>query len=693
MTRRTERAARGVDVRPTAPAMRALVLLVLAAASQAQPAAEAEALLAAGDSAAAVGAVDAALRRHPDDVALRRLRLRLRLDGPGVRRLPRPLRDEQILDAARALLRRAPADTLALRVLTEDAVWTALGWHDRVTLGHVRNPYGQFMSDQEIRARSARTKFDGLARREMAPDLDRSGRARDAAEAAAGWIETWLAQDAAAPRAYEAAATLAVLDRDWARLGALAGRFGAASDDARAGLYAGLAAYRQGDAEAAEVAFERALARLAPDDRARYEDVRALLPTDARAAYDAAPGAAADAFWTAADPRLLTDVNERRAEHRARVVEADLLFGRSSDDLFQGVAPRGAETAQGRIWVRYGRPESSVRFATDADAADFYGERDTRLAVWDYDDFTFAFRDPSFSGEYVTYSPPAGAFGASTSAANDDFVMQDERMQREDPQRTQDAPETALDVPALVSRFRAAGGGTDAVVAFGVPIASAPAPVRTGAFALEGGAVVARAVEDRATLAPGRVVRAGGEAIWADAAVLRLGGAGTVRVEVEAEGGSARGRAEAAVVPLAGGFGVSDLLLATAVDEGGRGPVVRDGLGIVPAPRAAFPTGDPLYVVVEAYGLGLASGRSRYTVEAELRPEARRGGLLGRLFGRGQGPGVSVRTEAMGDRATELLSFFLDLRDQDAGRYTLAVTVADETTGATASAERAVVLE
>ncbi len=673
---------------------RFLALVAFATAATAQPApptAQAEARLAAGDSVAAVRALDAAIRAHPDDPALRRMRLRLRLDGPGVRRLPRPLRDEQVLDAARALLRRAPTDTLALRVLTEDAVWTALGWHDRIALGHVRNEYGSFVSDREIRARSGRTKFDGLARREMAPDLDRSARAADAAQAAAGWLDTWLEQDAAAARAYEAAATLAILARDWARLGALADRF-AAAGDARADLYAGLARYRQGDAPAAEAAFERALARLSPTERARFQDVRALLPADLRPAYDADPAGVSAAFWATADPRLLTEANERRAEHRARVVEADLLFGRSSDDLFRGVAPRGAETSQGQVWVRYGRPQASVRFTPDEHAADFYGERDTRLAVWDYDDFRFAFDDPGLSGEYRTYSPPASAFGATTSAANDDFVAQDARMQRDDPQRTQVAPETVLDVPALVSRFRAADGGTDVVVGFGVPVGGAPVPVRTGVFALAGG-VVDRAVEERSDLAAGRQVRIGGEPVWAGAASVRLPGAGQVRVEVEGAGGDARGSVTEAVEPLPGGFGLSDLLLATAVDEDGRGPVVRDGLGIVPAPRATFAATDPVYVVVEAYGLGLDGGRTRYTVEAQLRPEARRGGLLGRLFGRGQGPGVSVRTEASGSEPDELVSFFVDVRDQDPGRYTLTVTVADATTGATASAERSVVLE
>ena len=138
---------------------------------------------------------------------------------------------------------------------------------------------------------------------------------------------------------------------------------------------------------------------------------------------------------------------------------------------------------------------------------------------------------------------------------------------------------------------------------------------------------------------------------------------------------------------------MSDLLLALSVDEDGRGAVVRRGVGIVPAPRAAFPRNGRVGVYLEAYGLSLADGRSRYTVEATLRPEARRGGLLGRIFGRGQGPGVSVRSEAAGTESTDAVAFFVDVGDQEPGAYTLRVEVRDETTGATATAERAVVLE
>ncbi len=667
--------------------MRSVLAFLFVASASAQPSAPALAQLAAGDSVAAHDVARAALRRHPDDIELRRLVLRLRVDGPGVRNKPRPIRDEQILDAAKALLRRAPQDTLALRVLVEDHAWTALNWHDRVALGHISSPYGNFVSAAEVRARQASTVFDEAHRQAMAPDLDRSERARDATLEAEALLETWLEADPSAPRAYALAATLAVLEADWTSLEAIANRFGAASDDPRADLYRGLARYRQGDAAGSEAAFGRALEVV---DRTRYDDIRSLLPADLREAYDADPQAIATAFWARADPRLLTEVNERRAEHRARIVEADLLFGRSADNRFLPTVGPGAETNQGQVWVRYGRPGASVRFTTDDFSVSIYGEQELRAAVWDYDGFRFAFDDPFRSGEYRTYSPPAGAFASTTSAERDDFVAQDRQMQRDDPQRTQDAPMVSLNVPTLLSRFRAPGGGLEVVAAFGVPLGISETPVTTGAFVLEDGAPTARVVREYPRLESGRAQ--GG--VWPEAVALEVANGASVRVEVDALDGQAHGGITLEVEPLAtDGFVLSDLLLATSVDDDGRGPVVRDGIGIVPAAVASFATGDPVWVYLEAYGLALEGGRSSYTVEAALRPQARRGGLVGRLFGRGQGPGVSVRTEAQGDRSTESVAFFIDVSDQLPGPYTLRVEVRDEATGATASSVREVVLE
>ena len=660
---------------------RLALIALLASAASAQspgPLAEARTALAAGDSGRAHRLVRDASRRGADGADVWRLRLRLELAGIGQTLLGRPMRHEQLLDIANGLLRRAPDDTLALRVLTQNAVWTAIQYHDRVNRGAVSSS----LTEAEVRARLQESAFDIEAQEEISPSAPQAGRARRAQVAAVDYVRQWLAVDPGAPFPYAAAVTLAVLNQEWTGALAVARGFQAASLDPRADLYAALALYRTGDAETAGAVFERAFERMPPAERRRFEGIALLIPTALQADYDANPDAVAALFWDQNDARLLTETVERRVEHFARVVEADLLFGPNAADLFSTGARRGLETEQGQVWVRYGAPLRTLSYRAEGGLGNLYD-------VWEYDGFRYVFDDEFRSGTFQFYSPPATAYAVNRGSRRvDDYVILDRERRRDSPHMSQDRPAVVLDVPVLVSRFRSPGGGTDAVVAFGVP-ADAPVPVTTGVFSRWGGTSRDRVVEERSALGPGRVVGP----VWADAATVRFPSPGQVQVEVEALDGQARGLAVEAVEPLAGGFGVSDLLLATSLDDDGRGPVVRDGLGIVPAARAVFATADPIYVVLEAYGLGLEAGRTRYTVEATLTPAARRGGLAGRLLGRGQGPGVSVRTEAEGDRPDELVSFFVDVRDQEPGAYTLRVEVADAVGGQSAAAEREVVLE
>ena len=631
---------------------------VVSAAASAQspgPLDDARASLASGGTLRAFETVQTAIRGGDDAPDLLRLRLRLELAGAALGTDHLEVARQGLRWAAHVLQERAPGDTLALRVLADDAVWRVLDTHDRVRPAWLRGEFTEWISRGEEAAMMRKSRFDTRMRNAIAPDQDMTRRAREAHEQAIESIEPWLATDPTSARAYDDLAILAVATQNADALAAVARRY-AATRSPRADLYLGLAQHLQGDDAAAE--------------RTHFEDIGGLLPTDHQAAYAAAPDSAANAFWAATDDRLLTPVHGRRVEHVARVVEAGLLFGRYEWDTAFSLAPsRGAETPPGRIWVRYGRPP--LKNPLERDTGDGHAN------VWEYPDFRSLFNNAF--GPYSLYTPDATVFSGrrgDNTTADDDYVTQDRVLRRDDPQRTQDLPGIALDVPVLVSRFRAPDG-TDAAVAFAVPTEAA-GPAQTGVYSLANGAVTRRVM---AEYPPGRTT---------SAATLRLAVAGAVRVEVEAPG-DARGEVNREVAPLAPSFGVSDLLLA--IDDEGRGPVVRDGLGIVPAARAVFAVTDPVYVVLEAYGLGPEDGLSRYTVEATLTPAPRRDGLLGRVFEPGQGPGVAVRTEAEGDRPDEVTSFYVDVRDQPPGAYTLRVEVADDTSGDSAFAERVVVLE
>ena len=679
----------------------ALLALVLTASASAQgdpgagPLAEARAALAAGDSVRAHAVVTAAHRRDPDldradALDLHRIRLVLERRGIGIRRMPLPFRRQQVVDVAQRIVRRSPGDSLARLTLLDDAAQTAVAYRDRVA----ETDSSQFLRPMEVRSRLSQSRFDLGQRAEIAPAVDASAPSEAAAAEARDHTTALAEAGALGPLAGRFALAVAVAEADWE--GAL--RLGdvlRAVDPALAGLAEGLARYRLGDVEAAGAAFDGALAALPEAERARLLDISALLTPDEQATYRAGPAGFTEAFWAREDPRRLTDTNERRVEHLARTVEADVLFGRTADDLFTDLPLRGAQTEPGRIWVRYGRPPRSATFSLSPEnvpayAEDTFGQQTPPYAVWEYDGFRFVFDDPNLVANYRTYSPPASAFGRSiygNAAQNDDYVAQDRRMQRDDPQRTQVAP--TVEVPVLVSRFRRPDGTTEAVVACGVRQDRLGADAEAGVFALGDGAVTAEA--------PGRL-GGGGRALRTEAgdfatgaATVPLAGADALRAEVAV--GEVWGATEVAVAPLPNGFGISDVLLAASVDEGTGGDVVRDGLSITPVPLAVFSVGDPVHVYVEAYGLALESGRTRTTVEASLVPEARRGGLLGRIFGRGQRPGVAVATEAEGTTATEATHLVLDASAQPPGRYTLRLDVTDEVSGQSASAEREVKLE
>ena len=226
-------------------------------------------------------------------------------------------------------------------------------------------------------------------------------------------------------------------------------------------------------------------------------------------------------------------------------------------------------------------------------------------------------------------------------------------------------------------------------MAYGLAVEGRLGDAEAGVVALRSGATVAEA---RGPVGGGgRTLRTRAGTFATGAATVPLAGADALRAEVAV--GDVWGATEVAVEPLAGGFGISDLLLAASVDESDTGMVIRDGLAITPVPLAVFSVGDPVHVYVEAYGLTFDGGRTRYTVEASLVPEARRGGLLGRIFGRGQRPAVAVSVEGEGVVATEAVPLILDASAQPAGRYTLRLDVTDEVSGRSATAEREVTLE
>ncbi len=566
--------------------------------------------------------------------------------------------------------------------------------------------------------------------------LDLSGRADRAYEAAIGHLRTALEYDPRRRPVYGHLMRVYTLNEDYGdalrMLGQMLVFF---PEDAEMWAYLGLVNQRLGRSEAAAKSFEQALEVMDPAERAAFEDLSLILSDEDQARHRVDPAGFAERFWTSQDPRYLTPYNERRLEHYARLVHADLLYAAPDVDL------RGWETQRGRLVVRYGPPLSDVtitgdfgeviagfglaKIAQGTESGRQFGprfdmaDRSNLFNVWDYGDFKFVFEDPFRNGEYRLYSPPADFFADADVrfAEAMDYEMIARRTFRKQPERYEYTPPgRAVRIPYLVSAFKGEAGAADLYVSYGIPLGSevdlggdlVNLTVRTGTFVIDGDREVV--AERRRTLYGLKTsqVEAFEEAtLWTDTQPLTAQpGPATVSVEFETAGGGAEAaqRRDLTVPDFAEGFAVSDLMLAYQVEEAFQpgqngvqaGRVRRGDFVIEPAPWSVFARRQPIYVYFETYGLDQnADGQNQYSVEIVLRAKDTARGLVKlakNLFG-GDDGGVSVEFEAGGTGPDDATYTLLDAADQEPGLYTLALRVRDTLTGETAERSRDLFLE
>jgi GWxTD domain-containing protein len=558
--------------------------------------------------------------------------------------------------------------------------------------------------------------------------LDLSSRADAAYAAAIGHLEKALQYDPRRRPVYDHLMRIHTLNEAYAdALGVLERMYIFFPEDPQTWAYLGLANQRSGRSDAAAKSFEEAFKFMDAEERADFEDLTLILNDEDRERYAEDPVGFASRFWTSQNPRYLTSFNERKLEHFARLVHADLLYAAPEIDL------RGWQTQRGRLVVRYGPPLSDVTMtgdfgevisgfglnvaAQDVESGRQFGERfdmadrSNLFNVWDYGDFKFVFEDPLRNGEYRLYSPPADFF-ADVSAGfveKMDYEMIARETFRETPERYEYRPPGRdVRIPYVVTAFKGEGGQADLYVHYGIPLGAGadlsgdlvPLTVKTGAFLINDDRDIT--VERRRTLyglKTSQVVSFEEATLWTDTQPMTAApGPATVSVEFETAGGGAEAAQRRAVdVPDFGGdrLAVSDLMLAYQVeddyeagDDGVSGGRVRRGdVVIQPAPWSVFSNEQPIYLYFETYNLDEnAEGQNQYAVEVTLKPKDTSGGiarLAKRVFG-GDDGGVSVEFEAGGTGPDDATYTILDAAGQEPGLYTLTLRVRDTLTGRTA---------
>lgn len=364
-------------------------------------------------------------------------------------------------------------------------------------------------------------------------------------------------------------------------------------DDYRPYLYLGMIEHELGRDSTAAPEFGRAFTRMPDSVLPPFDDVAPLLVPDQLTWLNAQDESTQQmfraAFWNSLDPLYLTSTNERKVEHYARVVTADLLF--TSDALREP----GWKSFAGQAWIRYGRPRNIWELQNPSGRAVF----------WDFGP------GPDVSFErgtaYRSYRPTDEAVGYLG------------RLARTTPQTYTPSAlvDTVADLPSQLVRTLGEDGRMEVMVHAEWP-EGIPEETDAGLTLLDGLYQPVAQWRGKANDRAGLATKVGGLSPGTYSLTLEVWDRPQRRLH----------RLRDTVSTLAitdSSFVVSDLLLAKTITPPDGGEVVgRQSLALTPLYGSAITAGDPVGLVWEVYRLkGETDGRVRYHVTLELLDNAR----------------------------------------------------------------------
>lgn len=394
-------------------------------------------------------------------------------------------------------------------------------------------------------------------------------------------------------------------------------------------LFCGLGNHRLGRFETANQFFSDALERMTAEERSIVESVDLLggkdeiKPVRTVAADVRESGRNQhDVFWKPQDPLYLTDYNERRMEHYARMAYANLRFSRPSRKI------AGWQTDMGKAYIRFGdylgrkvaRPE--YRFSTPLDGPMELSPGDAPRPIEPFEELANIEHQKEtwfYDGFQVEFVVPDGFHGRfATGTPNQPHYV--------DPYATQ-----KYSIPTQVVAFKE-GEGVRMELTYMLPRDRLGSP----AVILENGIFVFDADWNEVHKQPFKFNfkwPSSQEAATSKADSLRkshvmfsgnvLVDSGAYHVVVESLDrslgsiGSFRTRSTYGFPDSV--LAMSDLLLATSIEERTLRPERRSDLSIRSNPIRTFGQSEAVFVYVEMYHLTRNEfGRTRYEIRYEI---------------------------------------------------------------------------
>lgn len=564
---------------------------------------------------------------------------------------------------------------------------------------------------------------------------DLSGRATYAYDKAIQHYTNSLAQDPMRRGVYNPMMNIYLQQGEWQKAKELALKmYNFFPEDVETWLFLGTAQFYANELTDATRSFETAKSYMTLDMKKAFEDIKLLLKPEDISKYEADPENFSKRFWNSQNPRFLTEYNERKLEHYARITYADLIAPAPK------VNKRGWETTRGQIIIRYGRPisdlimEKSNKVASsgflDGDVQQVNNrdytqnlnldrvldvENTTQLYnIWYYRNIKFVFYDAYRNGDFQLYSPTAVEVNLGEDLSNDYQLIAESQFRKIPQSYVYRAPNRQVALPYEISSFKGRNQNTDLYVHAGIPITSfnpaeenIPVTLSLGIYLIDDAFnVTAEHKRSFYGLKTAQIQQINAQNLWIySAGLLSKSGKQQVSVEFETPGSGTVGYGRQNVeIPnyYDNSLMLSDLLLCYSIGESPdnrplrSGDLVRNGLSLTPAPWRIFTKDKSVYLYFEMYNLTKkADNSTTFEIEASLVPKQTGNGVsrsINRLFGNRQ-RGVSVKFTATGNQVDDGQYLDLDVTGQSTGLYTLTLRITDKNANRTVEKVKDLYLE
>jgi len=466
-------------------------------------------------------------------------------------------------------------------------------------------------------------------------------------------------------------------------------------------LARGLCELRLGLIDESAADFDKAAALMNENERSDFEDVRLIMPPQeysrllSISRYQRQKEIAS--FWKRLDPDLTTGINERRLEHFARQVYAEIAFSIPEKNI------NGKNTRRGETYIRLGSPDSKQYVFGDALAR----PPAPSSWIWEYNingkPVTLTFVDIYHNGDFTF--PFADLADPSSRRRNDPEFISD-HLARTVGQRYQYSVGRPLAFNYGIYQFKGNRGATELEIFFNIPHSELSFTFADDLANAE--------IEIRAALHTPDLVKLDSFAEKRTYAVLptlvqnpRLAVCDNFRLAA---------RADSAIVSLAfadrpaGAKGIiraktalrnfyterleiSDLILARRLERiDAETPINRKFLHLFTNLENSYFISEPVVVYFEFYNLGIdPAGRTAYRVRQTI-SRLKRPRLIGVITGYQVAEEITTVFDGGGAETYERRLMTLDFSRFKPGRYRITIEIVDTVKADSAAAAAEIIL-